>query len=179
MMYLYTTHTSQPPSIIKRDISLRKAGFFSKKRDSIIIMVTYYMTSFYVDSRLRERIVGGANYLKMSQQIINAWKTAFTIPTEKQRRGPPGWSSTYLCHRCYDKVAYPSRYDTSWLELSGGSRISQRRVLLKRARKFQSHAHLRVGHAYFNKRRAASDPLHRARSCPRFANRPVFVQYHS
>ena len=67
---------------------------------------------------------------------------------------------------------------------SGGSRISQRRVLLKkariaRARKFQSHAHLRVGHAYFNKRRAASDPLHRARSCPRFANRPVFVQYHS
>ena len=48
-------------------------------------MVTYYMTSFYVDSRLRERIVGGANYLKMSQQIINAWKTAFTIPTEKQR----------------------------------------------------------------------------------------------
>ena len=33
-------------------------------------------------------------------------------------RGPPGWSFTYLCHRCYDKVAYPSRYDTSWLELS-------------------------------------------------------------
>ena len=28
--------------------------------------------------------MGGANYLKMSQQIINAWKTAFTIPTEKQ-----------------------------------------------------------------------------------------------
>ena len=33
-------------------------------------------------------------------------------------RGPPGWSFTYLCHRCYDKVAYPSRYDTSLLELS-------------------------------------------------------------
>ena len=29
--------------------------------------------------------MGGANFLKMSQQIINAWKTAFTIPTEKQR----------------------------------------------------------------------------------------------
>ena len=32
--------------------------------------------------------MGGANYLKLSQQIINAWKTlvtAFTIPTEKQR----------------------------------------------------------------------------------------------
>ena len=31
--------------------------------------------------------MGGANYLKMSQQIINALKTltAFTIPTEKQR----------------------------------------------------------------------------------------------
>ena len=30
--------------------------------------------------------MGGANYLKLSQQIINAWKTTFTIPTEKQRR---------------------------------------------------------------------------------------------
>ena len=29
--------------------------------------------------------MGGANFLKLSQQIINAWKTAFTIPTEKQR----------------------------------------------------------------------------------------------
>ena len=29
--------------------------------------------------------MGGANYLKMSRQIINAWKTAFTNPTKKQR----------------------------------------------------------------------------------------------
>ena len=28
--------------------------------------------------------MGGANYFKVSQQIINAWKTALTIPTEKQ-----------------------------------------------------------------------------------------------
>ena len=34
--------------------------------------------------------------------------------------GHSGWSFTYLCHRCYDKVAYPSRYDTSWLKLSLG-----------------------------------------------------------
>ena len=50
-------------------------------------MVTYYMTPFYVYRfPLTPRTyMGGANYLKLSQQIINAWKTAFTIPTEKQR----------------------------------------------------------------------------------------------
>ena len=53
-------HTSQPPSIIKRDISLRKSGFFSKKRDS---MVTYYMTSFYVDSRFNAAYVYGWSQL--------------------------------------------------------------------------------------------------------------------
>ena len=49
-------------------------------------MVTYYMTPFYVYRfPLTRTYMGGANYLKPSQQIINAWKTAFTIPTEKQR----------------------------------------------------------------------------------------------
>ena len=67
---------------------------------------------------LTRTYMGGANYLKLSQQIINAWKTAFTIPTEKQRRCLERATQTYLCHRCYDKVACPSRYDTSWLDLS-------------------------------------------------------------
>ena len=54
-------------------------------------MITYYMTPLYVYMIYRfpltRTYMGGANYLKLSQQIINAWKTAFTIPTEnlKQR----------------------------------------------------------------------------------------------
>ena len=57
-------------------------------------MVTYYNTAFYVYRfPLTRTYMGGANYLKMSQQIINAWKTAFTIPTEKlvSRATPPDW----------------------------------------------------------------------------------------
>ena len=81
------------------------------------------MTPVYVDSRLRVYIsyMGGASYLKLSQQIINAWKTAFyTIPTEKQRclerATQVGRSHTFaIVAMILDKVAYPSRYDTSWL----------------------------------------------------------------
>ena len=44
------------------------------------------MVDGHVRFPLTRTYMGGANYLKLSQQIINAWKTAFTIPTEKQRR---------------------------------------------------------------------------------------------
>ena len=46
-------------------------------------MVTYYIVYDFVLCRfpLTRTYMGGANYFK---QIINAWKTAFTIPTEKQ-----------------------------------------------------------------------------------------------
>ena len=79
-------------------------------------MVTYYD---FVLCRfpLTRTYMGGANYLK---KIINAWKTAFTIPTEKQRCLERATRLVVYIPlpSFYDKVAYPSRYDTSWLELS-------------------------------------------------------------
>ena len=54
-------HISQLHSIIKRDISRRKAGFFSKKTGQHMYYIDF-------DSHLRERIMCGANSLKMSQQ---------------------------------------------------------------------------------------------------------------
>ena len=57
----------------------------------------------------------------MSQQIINAWKTAFTIPTEKQRcleRATQVGRSHTFATVAMIKSPYLSRYDTSWLELS-------------------------------------------------------------
>ena len=64
------------------DISLRKVGFLSKKRDS----TRSHMHNMigYVQALHVFTYIGVANYLKLSQQNMNAWKTV-TIPREKQR----------------------------------------------------------------------------------------------
>ena len=83
-------------------------------------MVTYYMTPFLLT---RTYIMGGANYLKLSQQNINAWKTAFTIPTEKQRclerATQVGRSHTFAIVAMI-KSRILAATDTSWLYLSPG-----------------------------------------------------------
>ena len=49
-------------------------------------MVTYYMTPFYVYRfPLTRTYMGGANYLKLSQQIINAVATGPAAGRDHQR----------------------------------------------------------------------------------------------
>ena len=78
-------------------------------------MVTYYNNYDFVLCRfpLTRTYMGGGNYLKMSQH--KRVEDSVYDSNRKTTLFGEGHQVGRLCHRWYDEVAYPSRYDTSWL----------------------------------------------------------------